>query len=120
MLASPVFQPFDREAFAKRIVVHEGDAAELGDAVAFVLPFYHLSTPETVATVGVLTYFGNNLGPSVDWLAWSQDVSPVHYYSGGEPLRNGFQALDSLVLVGAALILVALAAIGFERRDVAV
>ena len=73
-----------------------------------------------VALVGVLTYFGNNLGPSVEWLAWSQDVSPFHYYSGGEPLRNGFQALDSLVLLGAALVLVALAVIGFERRDVAV
>ena len=34
VLASPVFQPFDREAFAKRIVVYEGDAAELGEAAA--------------------------------------------------------------------------------------
>jgi len=73
-----------------------------------------------VAIVGVLTYFGNNLGPSVDWLAWSQNVSPFHYYSGGEPLRNGFQVLDSLVLLAASLVLVALAVIGFERRDIAV
>ena len=72
-----------------------------------------------VAMVGVLTYFANNLGPSVDWLAWSQDVSPFHYYSGGEPLRNGFQLMDSLVLLGASLLLVAVAVIGFERRDVA-
>jgi ABC-2 type transport system permease protein len=72
-----------------------------------------------VAIVGVLTYFANNLGPSVDWLAWSQDVSPFHYYSGGEPLRNGFQLMDSLVLLGASLLLVAVAVIGFERRDVA-
>lgn len=34
VLASPVFQPFSREAFAKRVVVHEGDAAELGEAAA--------------------------------------------------------------------------------------
>ena len=34
VLASPVFQAFDREAFVKRIVVHEGDAAELGEAAA--------------------------------------------------------------------------------------
>lgn len=73
-----------------------------------------------VATIGVLTYFGNNLGPSVDWLAWSRDVSPFHYYSGGEPLRNGFQALDSLVLAVASLVLVAVAVLGFNRRDVAV
>jgi len=73
-----------------------------------------------VAMVGGLTYFGNNLGPSVDWLEWSRDVSPFHYYSGGEPLRNGLQLMDSLVLLGASLVLVALAVIGFERRDVAV
>jgi ABC-2 type transport system permease protein len=72
-----------------------------------------------VAIVGVLTYFANNLGPSVDWLAWSQDFSPFHYYSGGEPLRNGLQLIDSLVLLGASILLVALAVIGFERRDVA-
>lgn len=34
VLASPAFQPFDRDAFAKRIVVHEGDAAELGATAA--------------------------------------------------------------------------------------
>lgn len=34
VLSSPVFEPFDRGAMAKRIVVHEGDAAELGDAAA--------------------------------------------------------------------------------------
>jgi ABC-2 type transport system permease protein len=72
------------------------------------------------AIIGVLTYFGNNLGPSVEWLAWSQDVSPFQYYSGGEPLRNGLQAVDSLILVGASLVLVAIAVVGFDRRDVAV
>jgi ABC-2 type transport system permease protein len=73
-----------------------------------------------VTAVAVLTYFANTLGPSVDWLAWSQDLSPFRYYSGGEPLRNGFQALDSLVLVVASLVLVAVAIVGFERRDVGV
>jgi long-chain acyl-CoA synthetase len=34
VLASPVFAAFGREAMAKRIVVHEGDAAELGDEAA--------------------------------------------------------------------------------------
>lgn len=73
-----------------------------------------------VAIIGVLTYFANTLGPSVDWLAWSESVSPFRYYSGGEPLRNGFQGLDSLVLLLVSLVLVALAVVGFERRDVAV
>ena len=73
-----------------------------------------------VAVVGVLTYFANTLGPSIEWLAWSRDFSPFHYYSGGQPLRNGFQASDALVLGGATLILVALAALAFRRRDVAI
>jgi long-chain acyl-CoA synthetase len=34
VLASPVFRPFNRDGFAQRIVVHEGDAAELGEAAA--------------------------------------------------------------------------------------
>lgn len=73
-----------------------------------------------VAIVGVLTYFANTLGPSVDWLAWSENISPFRYYADGEPLRNGLQVLDSLVLLVASLVLVALAVIGFERRDIAV
>ena len=73
-----------------------------------------------VAIVAVLTYFANTLGPSIDAVAWSQDLSPFYYYRGGEPLRNGFQVADSLVLLGASVVLVALGILGFERRDVAV
>jgi ABC-2 type transport system permease protein len=73
-----------------------------------------------VAIVGVVTYFGNTLGPSVDVTTWMRDVSPFHYYSGGEPLRNGFQLVDSLVLLLTSIGLVVLGGIAFDRRDVAV
>jgi ABC-2 type transport system permease protein len=73
-----------------------------------------------VAILAVLSYFANNLGPSVEWLAWSQDVSPFHWYAGEEALRNGFQALNGLVLIGASAALVALGAVAFRGRDVAV
>lgn len=73
-----------------------------------------------VAIVGVLSYFANTLGPSIDAVAWSQDVSPFHYYLGGEPLRSGFQVVDSLILLAASLMLVGIGVLGFERRDVAV
>jgi ABC-2 type transport system permease protein len=73
-----------------------------------------------VAIVGVAGYFGNNLGPSIDALAWLQDVSPFHYYSGGVPLRNGIQLIDAAVLVAASLVLVAVGGLRFDRRDVAV
>lgn len=74
----------------------------------------------SVAIVGVVTYFGNTLGPSIDALAWTQSLSPFHYYSGGEPLRNGLQMFDSLVLAAATVVLVVLAVIAFRRRDLAI
>jgi len=73
----------------------------------------------TVVAVAILTYFANTLGPSVDALAWSRDLSPFRYYSGSQPLVNGWPAADGLVLflVGAAF--VAVGVLGFSRRDLA-
>jgi ABC-2 type transport system permease protein len=73
-----------------------------------------------VAIVGVAGFFGNNLGPTVEGLAWLRDVSPYHYYSGGMPLRNGFQLADTAVLVVVSLALVLIGGLRFDRRDVAV
>lgn len=73
-----------------------------------------------VAIVGVAGFFGYNLGPSVEGLEWLADISPYGVYLGGEPLRNGFQLVDSAVLVLASLVLVALGGLVFDRRDVAV
>jgi ABC-2 type transport system permease protein len=70
--------------------------------------------------VGVIGFFGNNLGPSIEGLEWLQRLSPFYYYSGGEPLRNGFQAIDTGVLLIVALVLVGLGGLRFDRRDVAV
>ena len=53
-------------------------------------------------------------------IAWSRDVSPFHYYSGGQPLVNGWQLADGLILLAATVGLVALGVVGFRRRDVAV
>lgn len=73
-----------------------------------------------VAVVGVIGYFANTLGPSIEALAWTRDISPFHYYSGGMPLRNGLQIGDSLVLISVIVVLVGLAIVGFRRRDIAV
>ena len=73
-----------------------------------------------VAVVGVVAFFGNNLGPTVDWLVWLRDVSPFHYYAGGKPLANGFQVVDLAVLGLTAVVLVLLGGVAFDRRDVAV
>jgi ABC-2 type transport system permease protein len=73
-----------------------------------------------VAIVGVVGFFGNNLGPAVEGLAWLRDVSPFHYYSGGLPLRNGVQLADAAVLAISSIVLVVAGGWRFDRRDLAV
>jgi ABC-2 type transport system permease protein len=73
-----------------------------------------------VALVAILTYIANTLGPSIEAISWSQSLSPFFYYSGGRPLVNGFQADDAVVLMAACLVLLGIALVGFQRRDVAV
>lgn len=73
-----------------------------------------------LAVVGIATYLANTLGPTVDAISWTQDLSPFHYFAGGAPLRNGLQLGDALILLGASVLLVVLAVVGFRRRDVAV
>jgi ABC-2 type transport system permease protein len=70
--------------------------------------------------VAVLTYFANTLAPQVAALAWLQDLSPFHYYAGGQPLRNGLQAGDAAILLLVAVVLLAAGTVVFNRRDVAV
>lgn len=74
----------------------------------------------SVALVAVATYFANTLGPSTDYLAWTQKISPFYYYSGGQPLVNGLQVVDALILAGAAIVLALIGIGGFVRRDVGV
>lgn len=73
-----------------------------------------------VTILAVLAYFANNLGPSVEWLAWSERISPFNWYAGEEALRNGLQVTGSLLLIGVSVAFVALGVLGFGRRDVAV
>ena len=74
----------------------------------------------TVAIVGVAGFFANNLGPSIEGLAWLADVSPFGLYLGGEPLRNGLQVVDAVVLAVVSLVFVGIGGLFFDRRDVAV
>jgi ABC-2 type transport system permease protein len=72
------------------------------------------------AGVAVLAYLANGVFPQVEGLAWTSDLSPWHWYLGGEPLKNGLQAGDSLLLLAVTLVLVAVGTLVFNRRDVAV
>jgi ABC-2 type transport system permease protein len=72
------------------------------------------------AGLTVLAYLANGVFPQVEGLAWTRDLSPWHWYLGGEPLKHGLQAGDALLLLAVTLVLVAAGTWRFNRRDVAV
>jgi ABC-2 type transport system permease protein len=73
-----------------------------------------------VAIVAIGGFLANNLAPMVDEIAFLRDISPFHFYSGGEPLKNGLQVADLGVLLAASAVLVGIGGLLFDRRDVAV
>ena len=58
--------------------------------------------------------------PAVKGLEWTRDLSPWHWYLGGEPLKHGLQVGGSLLLLAVTVGLVAAGTWRFNRRDVAV
>jgi ABC-2 type transport system permease protein len=72
------------------------------------------------AAVVVVAYLANGLAPQVDALAWLQNLSPFHWADGTSTLRDGIDPLNTLLLGGVAVVLVAAAAFAFNRRDVGV
>ncbi len=72
------------------------------------------------STVGVAAYFLNSLAASVKSLEPYRKLSFFYYFIGADPLKNGLDAGHVAVLVGVTLVLLAVALVVFERRDVAV
>ena len=72
------------------------------------------------AGVAVLAYLANGVFPQVQGLEWTREVSPWHWYLGGEPLKNGLQTSDALLLLAVTAVLVAAGTWVFNHRDVAV
>jgi ABC-2 type transport system permease protein len=70
-------------------------------------------------SLAVAAYLLNILAPSVDGLSRYQVLSPFYHYIDYDPLRTGFSALHLFVLVAIAAVALALALLGFERRDLA-
>lgn len=68
------------------------------------------------AGLAVLSYLANTL--AVDWLPWARHASVFFYYSGGQPLRHGIRWGDAGVLVVVSVVLLAVALVAFDRRDV--
>jgi beta-exotoxin I transport system permease protein len=65
----------------------------------------------------VLGFLINGFAPLVNGVTWLKYVSPFYYYAGDDPLGNGVDVFDLLVLGGAAAALTAVAVVGFRRRD---
>ncbi|MEV1290074.1 ABC transporter permease subunit [Micromonospora sp. NPDC049679] len=72
------------------------------------------------AAVAVLAYLANSVIPQVEGLSWARNLSPFHWYLGGEPLVNGVQISGALLLLGTMAALVAAGTWAFTRRDVTV
>ncbi|MFC4590884.1 ABC transporter permease [Sphaerisporangium corydalis] len=68
----------------------------------------------------VAGYVVNAMSADVEVMRWLNNLSPFHYYSEGNPLVNGLQVGDDLVLLAAAAVLALTAVLSFDRRDVGV
>jgi ABC-2 type transport system permease protein len=68
----------------------------------------------------VAGYVIRGLSESVSWMHGWRWISPFHYYLGSDPLHRGFHLGYLLVLAIAAAVLVMIALVTFDRRDVRV
>jgi ABC-2 type transport system permease protein len=72
------------------------------------------------AAVAVWGFVADGIISQVDGLEWIENLSPFHWLTGGEPLRNGFQMGDAALMLLLTLLFVAAGTWAFNRRDVAV
>jgi ABC-2 type transport system permease protein len=70
--------------------------------------------------IGFVSYIVNALGPMVDWLEPAQKFSPFYYYNSSDPLSNGLDWGHAALLLGLALVFLAVALVTFQRRDLSV
>ena len=69
------------------------------------------------AAVGIGGWLINSFAPLVSGLEWLKYLSPFYYYAGHDPLSQGIDLVGIVVLGAATLVLMALAIVGLERRD---
>jgi ABC-2 type transport system permease protein len=69
------------------------------------------------AALAVATYVLNSLASLASWLEHVRWISPFYYYARSDPLRNGLDISDLLILLAIALVAACLAPIVFARRD---
>jgi ABC-2 type transport system permease protein len=69
--------------------------------------------------VVIAGFFLNGLGALIDWLEPWRPISPFYHYIANDPLVNGLDAGNVLVLLGWAVVGGIVAVLAFERRDLA-
>jgi ABC-2 type transport system permease protein len=71
------------------------------------------------AAGAVAAYLVNSLAALVDFLEPVREASPFYHYVASDPLRDGLALSHVAFLVGLALVAAVLAALAFDRRDLA-
>jgi len=69
--------------------------------------------------VAIAGFFLNGLGALVDWLEPWRPISPFYQYLANDPLTNGLDLGNALVLAAWAVVGTIVAVLAFERRDLA-
>ena len=75
-----------------------------------------LAVTGSVAVATYLLFALGNQFAAIRPLRW---LSPFHYYLGADPLHTGFHVGYLLVLAASCVVLAAVSALAFERRDLA-
>jgi ABC-2 type transport system permease protein len=106
-----------------RVAAALGSACLLGVAAGALAMAIGSMTGSRMLSIGValaLSVFGffvNALAPLVEALEPWQVASPHYHYIGYDPLANGLDPAHASVLLGMTAILLAIAVVAFERRD---
>ena len=89
-------------------------------AIGYLLSGWLRAAVETglLSFVLVIWFFISFIGPSLNWPDAALRLSAFYYY--GTPLLHGLPVLDTLVVVAAGAIALALASLRFVRKDIGV
>lgn len=73
-----------------------------------------------VGVVGVVSYLVDGFAPTVDGLAWLEDLSAFSWAVGSHPLRTGVDPAGLALLLVASAVLAVVAVVAHDRRDLQV
>ena len=75
---------------------------------------------EITGALGVAAYILNALAPVVDELEPYRELSAFYYYIGNNPIINGLEPWDILILLVVSGLFLFVGILVFERRDLGV